>query len=267
VYSIGIDGVLWALGFIAQLLLICILVRRRLSTVFPWFTMYLCLGAVGDPFVYWVLHVEGDASQIYRTVFVASNVLDYALQVMVLLEVGANVLFPIKRLVPKFSRWAAVFALSIAVCLAFWLLSPSHSIHPRQILSLFLRLSLTLVLLRLAVFGAVAGFAQLLGVGWRNYVLQLTTGLAFYGIVTVAIQFLSDHWEHVLAPATFAVRYHLLNRFQIGAYLVTLGFWIWAFSQNEAPRKEFSPQMQAFLVSIAGTARSARLAVTRGTGR
>jgi hypothetical protein len=39
--------------------------------------------------------------------------------------------------------------------------------------------------------------------------------------------------------------------------------WIWAFSRNEAPRKDFTPQMQEVLVTIAGAAKRTRLAVTR----
>ena len=43
------------------------------------------------------------------------------------------------------------------------------------------------------------------------------------------------------------------------SYLGTLLFWTWSFAQQEEVRKEFSPQMQNFLLSIAGSTRSNRI--------
>jgi hypothetical protein len=56
-------------------------------------------------------------------------------------------------------------------------------------------------------------------------------------------------------------------RIQTMAYMGTLVFWIWAFSRNEAPRKDFTPQMQEVLVTIAESAKRTRLAVTRSGDR
>ena len=44
-------------------------------------------------------------------------------------------------------------------------------------------LDLTVGLLRMLIFVATAGFAQLLGIGWKNKVLQLATALSFYSAV------------------------------------------------------------------------------------
>ena len=44
-------------------------------------------------------------------------------------------------------------------------------------------LDLTVGLLRMMIFVATAAFAQLLGIGWKNKVLQLATALSFYSAV------------------------------------------------------------------------------------
>jgi hypothetical protein len=39
-------------------------------------------------------------------------------------------------------------------------------------------------------------------------------------------------------------------------------YWVYCFSRQEAERREFTPQMQNFLLALAGTARSTRIALT-----
>ncbi len=48
-------------------------------------------------------------------------------------------------------------------------------------------LDLMVGLLRMLIFAVTAGFAQLLGIGWRNKVLQLATGLSFYSAVDLIV--------------------------------------------------------------------------------
>jgi hypothetical protein len=48
---------------------------------------------------------------------------------------------------------------------------------------------------------------------------------------------------------------------QLGStsYAAALCYWVYSFATKEAERREFTPQMQNFLLAAAGTARSARL--------
>jgi hypothetical protein len=111
------------------------------------------------------------------------------------------------------------------------------------------------------LFAGMAGFAQFLGIGWKSRVLQLASALAFYGAISVLVQLSSSH----LSSINPSYNAHLVGLAQIqsAAYILTLVFWTWAFSRNEAPRKDFTPQMQEVLVTIAGAAKRTRLAVTR----
>jgi hypothetical protein len=116
-------------------------------------------------------------------------------------------------------------------------------------------------MLKLLLFAGMAGFAQFLGIGWRSRVLQLASALAFYGAVSLLTQLSSSH----LSSGDPSYNAHLVRFAQIQsvAYNFMLIFWIWAFSRNEASRKDFTPQMQEVLVTIAGAAKRTRLAITR----
>ena len=54
-------------------------------------------------------------------------------------------------------------------------------------------LDLTVGLLRMLIFAATAGFAQLLGIGWKNKVLQLATALSFYSAVDLIVSLVERH--------------------------------------------------------------------------
>ena len=103
------------------------------------------------------------------------------------------------------------------------------------------------------IFAATAGFAQLLGIGWRNKVLQLATGLSFYSavdlIVSLAVHYYGD------ASSLEAVR--------VAATALEFTFFVWVFTTKDVARKEFSPQMEQFLGTLAGRARLARTALVR----
>ena len=61
---------------------------------------------------------------------------------------------------------------------------------------------------------------------------------------------------------TTQAQYALLNQVEVASYLASLLYWVYSFSHAEAKRREFSPQMQGFLLALAGTARTTRIALT-----
>ena len=114
-------------------------------------------------------------------------------------------------------------------------------------------LDLTVGLLRMLIFVATAGFAQVLGIGWKNKVLQLATALSFYSAVNLIVSLGERH-----SGASTG-----LEPFRSVAYALELGFLVWAFTTKEVRRREFSPQMEQFLVTLAGRAKLARTALVR----
>jgi hypothetical protein len=246
--------------------LLIALLRRDLGRVYPSFFLYLCFNLLEDPSG---LAIRVFSSHLYDQFYFVATVLDYVLQLLVLWEMARNVFRPTKKLIGTPLRKPAFLLICIAaVCIVFVVggphLSPalSRSVSFGTLEPLIVRISLVLAVLKILLFVALAAFAQFLGIGWRNHVLQLATGFAFYGAISLSVQLSSSH-----LPAGPLYLQHIitLNTVQAAAYLATLLFWIWAFSRNDAPRKDFTPQMQEVLVTIAQSAKRTRLAVTRGS--
>jgi hypothetical protein len=55
----------------------------------------------------------------------------------------------------------------------------------------------------------------------------------------------------------------MLDRVRAANFTFELGFLLWVFTTKDVRRREFSPQMEQFLVTLAGRAKLARSAVAR----
>ena len=257
-HFVTFDAINIAADLLLEFLLVVVFFRKRLASLYPVFVFYLFVNMVSDPLAL-ILSAPGPH---YARYYFVTTLLDYLLQVLILVEVGTNVFRRSARAV-TFPRWRFGVAVLLLCGAVVAILSPQlviSNIHAESLI--FFRLTLLLAFLKLMMFAFMVAFAQFLGLGWKNHVLQLATGLAFYAAVSVSVQIIVNHLSHTNDKA-FDAQYGALAHIQSVSYLATLGFWIWAFSRNEAPRKEYTPQMQQVLVTIAATARRTRLAVTR----
>lgn len=257
-----IDLALWALTLAGEIALVIFLLAKGTGRSYPIFTSYMIFNIVED-LLGWVLHNRADT---YLRFYFAVTVLDSLLQLMVLFEVGRNVFRPSKKSLPfPIIPVATIVTLICAIIAASF--SPALSLNSaKHATEVFLRITLGLAVLKVLLFAALAGFSQLLGIGWKSRVFQLATGLAFYGIASLFVQLSIRHLD-TANYSIYVSHYVILSEIQSAAYIGTLVFWTWAFSRNEAPRKDFTPQMQEVLVTIAQSAKRTRLAVTRSTDR
>jgi hypothetical protein len=113
----------------------------------------------------------------------------------------------------------------------------------------------TVSILRVLFFLLLAGGSQLLSIGWRDRELQVATGLGFYSLIALAISELQAH-------QTSGLLYIHLSEVGVASFLCSLVYWLVSFAQKEAERREFTPQMQSFLLAVAGAARSTRVTLT-----
>jgi hypothetical protein len=256
------DSVGIAVGLLLQASLCFVIFRKGMARFYPIFVLYLLLNLAEDPFS-WFLNGWGDA---YRRYYFVVTILDYILQLLIVFEIGRNVFRPAKRSIPIPVMPIATVGILLCAIVAASFAPQVQAAGAERLVQVSLQVTLGLAILKLLLFAALAGFAQVLGIGWKSHVLQLATGLAFYAGVSLLIQISSSH---VLITDRTAYIAHLSRLMQIQsiAYNGTLAFWIWAFSRNEAPRKDFTPQMQEVLVTIAQSAKRTRLSVTRSTDR
>jgi hypothetical protein len=114
----------------------------------------------------------------------------------------------------------------------------------------------TVSILRVVCFLIMAGFSQILAIGWKDRELQVATGLGFFSIASLIVAVLHQHQDPL------SDIYNVLDTALICCYVGTLVYWVLSFSTREQERREFSPQMQQILVQMGGGARTGRIALT-----
>ena len=77
-------------------------------------------------------------------------------------------------------------------------------------------LDLTVSLLRMLIFVATAAFAQLLGIGWKNKVLQLATALSFFSAVGLIVSLVERYSGGSRSWSLFSVAFILNSVFWSG---------------------------------------------------
>jgi uncharacterized membrane protein len=234
------------LYLVAEISLLVMLVVRRQYKVFPVFTLSIALNLFDNVIIGISMAVS---PPIANALAFGLLPLEYLVDLAVLLEIAWNVLRPVQTSLPRGSIRAFVVATLLAVSGGV-LLALHFKNTGNKIQDIKIPLDVTVGLLRMLIFAAIAGFAQLLGIGWRNKVLQLATGLSFNSAAQLVVSLIG--------------RYHGdsqgVEALGVVATALELSFFVWVFATKEAARREFDPQMEQFLVTLAGRAKHARTA-------
>lgn len=252
----SLDNVLWIAAILAEASIVGLLLYRRVWRSFPVFSAYLAwvlLSDTGNILIrrHWESH--------YLGAYVIETAVDAALEFGILVELTWSVLKPIRRsLSPKF-----LLIVVIAILVLGAMIWPFTGVELHRQLSMewhvMIRMQQTTAFLRILLFLLIAGCSQLLSIGWRDRELQIATGLGIYSIVSVAVESLQAHYP--LQRSQFMQ----LNQFAAIAYLGSLVYWAVSFATQEAKRREFTPEIQNVLLTMAGAARASRIALHDST--
>ncbi len=238
------------LGYVAEFGLLFVLIARRQYKIFPVFTAYIAFILINDVAIGALISLY--SVQVVRSVEFTLLPLEYLLELSVLLEITWNVLRPVHASLPKGS--IRVIGASVALALLGGVLLAWHFDHTgNKIQDVKVPLDVTFGLLCMLIFVGTAGFAQLLGIGWKNKVLRLATALSFYSAVDLIVSLVER----------YSGGSNDLEGVRTVAFALELGFLLWAFTTKDVRRREFSPQMEQFLVTLAGRAKLARTALVR----
>jgi hypothetical protein len=250
----SLDNALW-LGYIAaEAVVIALLLLRRAWRLLPTFCIYCVCDLLINIGNYPVRIYFPDS---YLNVYLTETSIDSVLQFCVLVELAWSVLRPIRASLPRASLFV-IAGMILAVGAAIWPFSDMSSNHGdiRYQMHILLHLLQTVSILRILFFLGLAGCSQLLSLSWRDRELQVVTGLGLYSIVSLGVSMFHTH-----QPA--GAEYGFLNQFVVISYICSLLYWVICFSQREAERQEFTPQMQNLLLAVAGVARADREALAR----
>lgn len=245
------DAFLTACGATAEAVLILLMLRVRLFRTFPAFEMWVCWSFLID--TYYLFAVSLGKFQPSLNMYEIQIAVDSILMFGVLVELAWSVLRPVRSSLPKYS-WVAIAGLILISGTVVWFVAglavPEYLTAGGKV---FFRLQQTSAILRVVVFLAMAGFSQLLSIGWRNRELQIATGFGFYSIVSLAVTVVHTHQLNT------SPQYHWLDEATGASYIFALTYWIYSLATREAERREFTPQMQSFILAAAGSARAARI--------
>jgi hypothetical protein len=250
---VDLQYVVLVCGMAAEVFLILLLSKRREYRTFPVFFLYLCWDIFSDALLYYV-RARYPVETFFR-VYLIQLIVDSAMIFAILVEVTWSVLRPIRSSLPKYS-WIGIAALIAVGGLILWPIA--GLVAPDNLSAVgmnFFRLQQSPAILRAVFFLAMAGFSQVLSIGWRDRELQIATGLGFYSIVSLAVTILHTH------QLSGTQQYQWLDRMASFSFLAALGYWVYSFATQPAERREFTPQMQSMLLAVAGHARTTRVAL------
>jgi hypothetical protein len=253
---VTVDSIIPVAGMAGEIAVMGLLIYRRAWRKLPWFFAYSVLLIVDGCVSYLVSHY---APKAYFNTYFISNIIDSVLEFCVLVELSWSIFRPFKASLPKHTVWylAGFMALAGAVIWPF-AKNPAFAHIPAPWYSqwdLLGRFMQTDSFLRVLFFLVLAGCSQLLSIGLRDRELQIATGLGFYSLVALGVAALQTHVGGL-------VHYRDLDYMRQASYLGCLAFWVFSFAQQEAERREFSPQMQGLLLAVAGAARGTRVGLT-----
>ncbi len=251
----SLDNALWIAGIVAEAAVVGLLLYRRVWRTLPFFCVYCAWALLSDAGIYAVVR---NLPTGYLTAYLTNLSVDSALEFGVLVELAWSVLRPVRASLPRVA-FVAVAILIFAAGAAIWPFTVIPKLGSQHLeWGLLMRIQQTTSILRVLVFLLLAGFSQLLSIGWRDRELQVATGLGFFSVVSLAVEMVHTH--QASGP-----QYSSLNRVVIASYICSLLYWVFSFAQKEAERREFTPQMQNFLLAVAGAARADRIALSDTT--
>lgn len=252
------DTYLTAVSAVVQASVVIVLIRKRLYREFPVFCVYLV----------WILSAAFAATfaasrleaGLYNHLYFISSLFDAILMFSVLVEMTMSVLKPVRDLLPRWTVFAVAGLIGLISILVWHLASPPGIATLSKISQYIIHFEISSSMLRIIFFVSLAGLSQLLSLGWRDRVVQISTGLGFFSLVSLGVTFL--HMNLGVGGQRQNDLYHSLDQLVVFAYISSMVYWLVSFSRDVPERKEFTPQMRSFISSLAQSTRSVRLAMS-----
>jgi hypothetical protein len=235
-----LDWILVAATSLCNIGLFAVLIVRRRGRVFPVFTVYMGFEAVLSP-VLFMLFQHGFRVW-YARVYWSEALIDFALQMGIIIEIAHIVLRPtgtwVRDAKKQFILWSSLGIL-FAAALPFLVTPPAATF----LLRLEVRADLFTSLVICELIAVVTRTSRSLGLGWRNHVMALGNGWTAWAVAAILIDGLHSYFG--------AERYFAgLEHARMVVYLVVLGYWTVQFWLEEPARQPISPELSAYIQNL-----------------
>jgi len=252
----ALDNALIFAGITTEAAVLVLLLSRRIYKSLPVFACYVAWSIVNDIGVFLLMQrFPGDAGRIY----LVSAIVDAVFMFCILIEICISVLKPIRSSLPRWFPFA-VGSLVACLCGVVWFFAKPSGHSGAPVSQLIDHMQLTTASVRVLFFIALAALSQVLSLGWRDRELQIATGFGIYSFASLFVELV--HQNPALRASAIMPEYHVLELIASLSYILSMLYWVFSFAQVEAERREFTPQMQNFLLAVAGNARATRMAIT-----
>lgn len=241
-------------GLGAEAVIVALFFYRRIYRIVPIFCLYILWTIASDLAMLAVGHYYSVQDPRYTQIYMVQMSLDFLFQFCVLVELAWAVLRPIRAALPRRSI-VIIAVVLLLVGAAMWPIAGRVTLpFSDPLYHTLMRLQQAFAMLRVLFVFILAGFSQLLAIGWRDRELQIATGLGFYSLMSLGGSIL--HTQHASSAL-----YHNVDRIVVVSYFCSVLYWVVSFAQQEAARHEFTPRMQSFLLAVSGAARADRLSL------
>jgi len=235
-----LENVVWAASFILNVCLLTVLVAKQRWREFRFFTAWIAFEVLLTIALY-LIYREGSA-RLYSAVYWLTGIVDFLLQICVVLEMARIVLRPTGTWVHEARRRFFLFATlgTVVAASAAFLLHPSahNSLEVWE-----MRANLFASLMFCEIFLAMMGAANHLGLQWGDHVMGLGQGLLAWASASVVVDVLHQ----------FLGRYRWytpLEDFRSIMWVVATVYWIVMFWRPQKQRLPLSPEIQKYLIDL-----------------
>ena len=252
-----LDTKLALLSALLQAVVIGLLAYRKFYKKLPLFFFYLI----------WLLIISGASvatahsysDEVLQKIFVFADIFDAAFMFCVLVELSMSVLSPIRSALPSWTVYGVAGIMMIAFAVIWPFAKPPGFKTLDSLSRIQVHVDMANSVLPIVFFLALAAGSRWLSLSWRDRELQIGTGLGIFALASLSVTLLKMNVGTATDQAIHT--YHMLDQAQAVSYVVAMLYWLVSFAQKVPERREFTPQMENFLLALAGNARTTRMAM------
>lgn len=221
---------LWAAGILCNAALVLILLLKKCWKIVPFFTAWIAFDLV-----YSTIGVAAYQAN-YTWIYWVCALLDFLLQIAVLLEIGFGVLRRNGQWVEESKRELLPFLICgpILACVLALTMTPSTK---SVLQALAARANLFSTILVCSLFTAVVRASQQLGLDWRSFIARISYGLMFWTAVAFFTNTLHAYWRTLW-------HFQALENIRAAAFQLALLYWCIAFWYPESGNKELPVELK-----------------------
>lgn len=239
----GLDLFFWAIGLIEHALLLHVLWIRRRIPQFPFFTALITADIIRTTALYVVLRF-GTRHEYFST-FWSLGIVDVALQLAVVYELGSHVFRPLGAWAPDVQHtafWLVSGSIAVAAGIT-WLAAPATR-NWRQIV--IIRGAFFSSALMSELFVAMVALSVMVGLPWNTHVARIAQGLGAYSILCILI----DAGQSLFGVAHNTQTYATLSHIRIAAYLSCVCYWIVTLWRDSPRPRQMPDEMRRQLSAL-----------------